>query len=90
MFNLYTVLTAAAIFIPLSIAAPAIVKNLQPITETIIQVDVSTLSNSEKKDYFLNLSFQTCLKETANVSPTANGQGRAISNACADAVLLLK
>lgn len=89
-FNGYTVLTAAAIFIPLSISLPAIFEQTKPEIIKEIVVDVEALSSEEKKDYFLNLSYQTCIKEAVKVTSSGNGQARSIADACAESVKKLK
>tara|TARA_E500000081_G_C6097506_1_gene335895 strand:- start:1110 stop:1385 length:276 start_codon:yes stop_codon:yes gene_type:complete len=88
--NGYTVLTAAAIFIPLSISLPSIFEQTKPEIIKEIVVDVEALSSEEKKDYFLSLSYQTCLKEGVKVTPNGSGQVANISEACAESVKKLK
>lgn len=84
--NGYTALTAAAIFIPLSIAAPSIFENKEDVIVKEIVVDVESLSKEERESYFYHLSYQTCIKETIKVSPSRNGQAESVANACSESV----
>ena len=88
--NGYTVLTAAAIFIPLSISLPSIFEQTKPEIIKEIVVDVESLSSEEKKDYFLSLSYQTCIKEGIKVTPIRSGESKSVSDACAESVKKLK
>lgn len=85
-FNTYTVLTAAVIFIPLSISLPLIFENTKPVTVKEVIVNIENLSSEEKKDYFLNLSYQTCMKESVKITPIGTGQSKSVSLNCAESI----
>lgn len=90
MSNFYTAVTAAAICIPLAISAPVVSRSFIPVEEIVINVDLTNLSESEREDYFYNLSYQTCLKESVKVTLSSSTAGAQIANSCANSISELK
>ena len=90
MSNFYTAVTAAAICIPLAISASYISANLTPVKEVVVNVDLSTLSESEKRDYFYNLSYQTCMREGSKITTKNNSNSQDLAEACANSINTLK